>query len=158
MTRIRLICLGLGAVFGFMLAWGRISDPDVIRDMLLLNDAYLYLLMGASVVVGFTGVRLVKRFRDRALLADEPLVLRKERPERRHIIGSMMFGIGWGVANQCPGPLLAQVGQGVTWGLWTLLGVVTGVYVFLRRQERASEPAETASAAGPSAALASAPE
>jgi uncharacterized membrane protein YedE/YeeE len=157
MTRVRAICVVLGAVFGFMLAWGRISDPDVIRNMLLLKDGYLYLLMGASVVVGFAGVRLVMRRRARALLVDEPLVLRKERIERRHIVGSAMFGVGWGVANVCPGPLMAQLGQGITWGLWTLLGVITGVYVYMRRQERAVEP-ETSSATAPAPALASAPE
>jgi uncharacterized protein len=62
------------------------------------------------------------------------------RPERRHIVGSLVFGVGWGVSDACPGPIATQIGQGIGWGLWTLAGVVIGVYVFLRRSEE-TEPA-----------------
>ena len=45
-----------------------------------------------------------------------------ERPERRHIVGSLVFGVGWGVSDACPGPIATQIGQGIGWGLWTLAG------------------------------------
>jgi uncharacterized membrane protein YedE/YeeE len=60
---------------------------------------------------------------------------------RRHIVGSIMFGIGWGVADACPGPIATQLGQGIAWGLWTLAGVVIGVAVFLHRKQAETEPA-----------------
>jgi hypothetical protein len=56
------------------------------------------------------------------------------------------------VADACPGPIATQVGQGITWGLWTLAGVVIGVLIFLRRQQPDTEPA---SDSGPSRAAAS---
>ena len=31
--------------------------------------------------------------------------------ERRHVVGSVLFGLGWAVADACPGPVLAQLGQ-----------------------------------------------
>ena len=31
-----------GVVFGFMLAWARLTDPRVIRDMLLLKDPQVF--------------------------------------------------------------------------------------------------------------------
>ena len=52
-----------------------------------------------------------------------------------------MFGIGWGVADACPGPIATQVGQGVPWALFTLAGAATGIYVFLRRGRVETEPA-----------------
>ena len=49
----------------------------------------------------------------------------------------MLFGIGWALADACPGPIATQVGQGIAWSLFTLAGVVVGIWVFLRRQPSA---------------------
>jgi hypothetical protein len=36
-------------------------------------------------------------------------------------VGSVVFGVGWGVVDACPGPIANQLGQGAWWwGLWTL--------------------------------------
>jgi uncharacterized protein len=82
----------------------------------------------------------------------EPVRWETLRPERRHIVGSALFGAGWAISDACPGPIAAQVGQGFAWSLFTLAGVVIGVALYLRRQERA-EPA-----AVPAAGVAAAAE
>jgi uncharacterized protein len=68
-------------------------------------------------------------------------------PARRHIVGSILFGLGWGVADACPGPIPTQLGQGIAWGLWALAGVVIGVAVFLRRERPQTQPATDAAGA-----------
>ena len=45
----------------------------------------------------------------------------------------MLFGVGWAVADVCPGPIAAQLGQGVAWSLATTGGLVLGVWLFLQR-------------------------
>ena len=45
----------------------------------------------------------------------------------------MLFGTGWAVADVCPGPIAAQLGQGVPWALATTGGVVFGIWLYLRR-------------------------
>jgi hypothetical protein len=57
MTPMRLTAAGLGVAFGFALAWSGMTDPDLIRRMLLLEDAYFFLVMFSSMAVAFTGVR-----------------------------------------------------------------------------------------------------
>ena len=42
-----------GAIFGFAISWGQFTDPDRIRDMLLLDDPYIYLMMASAIAVGF---------------------------------------------------------------------------------------------------------
>jgi uncharacterized membrane protein YedE/YeeE len=133
--------LALGIVFGFMLSWSAMVDPDVIRGALLFEESYLFLFMGAAVATAAIGVRLVRRLRSRAVLVDEPIGWTNEAPGRRHIVGSLIFGVGWGVSGACPGPVAAQVGQGIGWGLLTLVGVVIGVRIFLAQGERETEPA-----------------
>jgi uncharacterized membrane protein YedE/YeeE len=55
------------------------------------------------------------------------------RPARRHVVGSVVFGTGWAIADACPGPIAAQVGQGFPWSVFTLVGVGLGVWLALRR-------------------------
>lgn len=148
MTRARfpVAAAGFGVVFGFALAWSRLSDPDVIRRALLLEDAYLYLLMATAVPVGFVGARLLRRARARAVLTGEPVNWTTSRPDRGHVTGSVVFGAGWALSASCPGPIAAQLGQGVFWSLFTMLGIVFGIRLYLRRQESLTRRRSRASA------------
>ena len=137
----RAAAAGFGVAFGFLLSWAQATDPDRIRAMLLLEDPYLYLMLGSAVVVASVGVRLLRRRRARALVTGEPLTWDTVRPARRHVVGSVVFGTGWAIADACPGPIAAQVGQGIGWGLATFAGVMIGVYLFVRREEPETEPA-----------------
>jgi hypothetical protein len=148
MTRVRVTAALLGAVFGFFLAWGRLSDPDVIRRMLLLQQAYLYLMLASAVAIGFVGVRVLRALRVRALVTGEPVGWSPARPERRHVGGAVLFGLGWGIANSCPGPIAAQLATGLWWSAFTVAGVFIGVKLYLVRQharlvvtERSAAPA-----------------
>ena len=126
----------LGAVFGFLISWGQFSDPDRIRDMLLLEDAYLYLMMASAIAVGYAGLRLLRRARARALVTGQEISYETGKPEARHYAGAATFGLGWAVACSCPAPIAAQLAQGVAWSLFTIAGIVLGVLLYLRRQER----------------------
>jgi uncharacterized membrane protein YedE/YeeE len=134
--RVRLAACLLGGAFGFLISWGQFSDPDRIRDMLLLRDPYLYLMMFSAIAVAGTGTWLLRRRRTRALLTGEPLSVERTRPERRHVVGAAIFGVGWAVADSCPAPIAAQLAQGVWWSLCTIAGIFIGVEVYLRRRER----------------------
>jgi uncharacterized membrane protein YedE/YeeE len=139
--RVRIAALGLGLVFGIVLCWSGMSSPDVIRGALLLQQSYLFLFFGSAVGTAALSLALVRRRERRALLVDAPVAWAREQPERRHISGSVLFGIGWGVSNGCPGPIATQVGMGIGWSLFLMTGVVAGVWLFLRRGERETEPA-----------------
>ncbi|HET9315054.1 MAG TPA: DUF6691 family protein [Vicinamibacteria bacterium] len=134
----RLASFGLGAVFGIAMSWGQFVDPDRIRDMLLLRDPYLYLMMVTAVAVGFLGIRVLRRLRVRALLTGESVAWAKQRPARRHVIGAAIFGVGWAIADTCPAPIAAQLAQGALWSLFTLAGVLVGILAYLRWQEERS--------------------
>jgi uncharacterized membrane protein YedE/YeeE len=120
-------------VFGLVLCWSGMASPEVIRETLLFQSSYLFLFMFSAIAVGAVGTRLVTRNAPR-----QPL---RERPQRRHIEGALIFGLGWGVSNACPGPVLTQVGQGIVWGAFTFVGVVTGVWLFHRRSRYANRAA-----------------
>jgi uncharacterized membrane protein YedE/YeeE len=139
--RVRIAALGIGLVFGITICWSGMSSPDVIRGALLFEHSYLFLFFASAVATAALGLALLRRRERRALLIDTPLVWTREVPARRHIVGALLFGIGWGVADACPAPIATQIGQGIGWAVFTLAGTLAGVYLFLHRSLPETEPA-----------------
>ena len=123
----------VGVVFGFTLSWSGMTDPDVLRDGLLFRDSYLFLFFISALLTAFVGLRVLKVLQARALLTGEPVSWTGVAPERRHVVGSLLFGAGWAIADACPGPIAAQLGQGIFWSVATAVGLTFGVWLFLRR-------------------------
>jgi uncharacterized membrane protein YedE/YeeE len=149
----------IGIVFGVVLSWSGMTSPEIIRDGLLFQDAYLFLFFGGAVTTAFAGLWLLKRRAPRALLTGERVQWETVRPERRHVVGSLLFGVGWGVSGACPGPIATQLGQGIAWGVPTTVGLVLGIVLFGRMQARSRTPAgreTTAASVIPSPAAADA--
>lgn len=136
--KLRLAALGLGTVTGFVFAWARMTDPNTFHRMLALDSPRMYLLMGAAVAVAFAGARLLRG--RRALLTGEPIGWSTTRPTRSHIVGSVLFGVGWGISEACPGPTATQLGAGRVLALAVAAGVLVGV----RLQPRLARAAEQA--------------
>jgi uncharacterized membrane protein YedE/YeeE len=129
----RLAAALVGVVFGITLCWTGMSSPVVLRDGLLFHKAYLFLFFGAAVITAFLGLRVLRAARARALLTGEPVSWEPVRPERRHVVGALLFGVGWAVADACPGPIATQLGQGVWWSLATIAGLTVGLRAATRR-------------------------
>ncbi len=124
---VRLVGLAFGVGFGFLMSWAGLSEPGVIRNMLLLREAHAFLIMGSGVAVAAVGLRVLRAFRLRAFVTGESISWTLERPEARHVIGSALFGVGWSLAGTCPGPVAAMVGQGRLSGLFVVGGLLAGV-------------------------------
>jgi uncharacterized membrane protein YedE/YeeE len=133
----RLAGFVVGLVFGVTLSWTGMSDPDVIRGALLFQESYLFLFFASAVLTATAGVWLLRRRRGRALLTGERIDWRSTPVQRRHVVGSVLFGTGWALADACPGPIAAQLGQGIAWSLCTIVGVIAGIWLFLRRSPSA---------------------
>lgn len=147
--------LGIGVVFGVVLAWSGMASPTVIRQALLFESSYLFLFFASAVLVAAAGLAVLRRLNVRAPLTGTPVRWTREPPARRHIVGSVLFGLGWGIADACPGPIATQVGQGIAWGLCTFAGVVIGVYWYLQRDQPETEPATDSPPLSPAVAAGS---
>ena len=141
-------CLAGGIGFGFVLGWARLTEPDTIHDMLALREPDVFLLMGSAIVTGAIGVRLLRRFRARTLVDHEPVSWKALPAQRDHVIGAALFGLGWSLANTCPGPTAAMIGRGQWAGLFTAFGLFSGVLLRDAVKARASRPAESVLPAG----------
>jgi len=93
--------------------------------MFTFHSAFVYLLMGSAVATAFVGARVLRG--RRALLTGARIDWQSAHPTRSHIVGSVIFGLGWGLTEACPGPAAAQLGGGRLFALAVAVGVLVGV-------------------------------
>jgi len=111
-----MLALVAGALFGFGLSLSGMVDPARVSGFLDLAsghwDPSLMFVLGGAVSVAVPGV-LLSRFIGRPVLAEDFSLPAKTRIDRPLILGSAIFGIGWGIAGFCPGPALSAFALGL---------------------------------------------
>jgi hypothetical protein len=120
-----------GLTFGFGLAWGGMSKPEIVLSFLQLKDYGLFILMGAATVTTFVAINIVPRFVKEPLLGGE-FKPRTRAFNRNTILGAIIFGLGWGLSGQCPGSALASLGIGNLPVLIGIAAMFVGAYAMGR--------------------------
>ena len=103
-----LIC---GLIFGWgLLISGMVQPAKVLAflDILGAWDPSLAVVMLAALVVAAPALRLAKRS-ERPILATQSFWPTKTGVDRQLVMGSLLFGIGWGLVGLCPGPALENL-------------------------------------------------
>ncbi|HLT13918.1 MAG TPA: YeeE/YedE family protein [Marinobacter sp.] len=130
-----------GLVFGLGLIVSGMANPEKVLgflDIAGLWDPSLAFVMGGAIIVGLVAFTVARK-RTLSFLGFNMKLPGNDRIEKRLVIGSMMFGIGWGIAGFCPGPGLVALGAGEIKGLVFVASMVTGMMLFeLIERKRAS--------------------
>jgi uncharacterized membrane protein YedE/YeeE len=138
---VRWSALGVGLIFGFLLTASGLGDYDTIHDGLLLENPYIFLMMGSAMAVAFAGLAVL-RWRGRTRFAGR-LSLPRQRIERRHVYGGAIFGLGFGVGATCPGMTVAMTATGGMYGLVVLVGLLVGLWLHGSVERRQHRPLST---------------
>lgn len=121
-----------GTVFGFGLILSGMSNPAKVLaflDLAGLWDPSLVLVMGGAIAVGSVAFAMAKQ-RTRSLLGLTMQLPNSRQIDRRLISGSILFGIGWGLAGICPGPALVLLGSGAMQGVIFVAAMIAGMGLF----------------------------
>jgi uncharacterized membrane protein YedE/YeeE len=100
-----------GLIFGWGLLISGMMQPAKVLAFLDIVGAWdpsLAVVMIAALVVSVPGFWLAKR-RERPVLAMQSVWPIKMGIDRSLVMGSALFGIGWGLVGLCPGPALANL-------------------------------------------------
>ena len=128
MSRI-LPALIAGALFGLGLAISGMTDPDKVLNFLDLAgrwDPSLALVMGGALAVSMPGYAWARRGARTLADAAASQPPSPSRIDARLLVGSTLFGIGWGIAGYCPGPALANLSHGTTEALVFVAALLAG--------------------------------
>jgi len=141
---IALASLLCGLVFGLGLIVSGMANPAKVLGFLDLAgqwDPSLAFVMGGAIGVGMVGFAVAGR-RAVSLLGAEMRLPSAREIDRRLVAGSVLFGIGWGIAGFCPGPGLVALGMGEVKALVFVAAMLAGMGVFewLERRRRMPAP------------------
>ncbi|MEB0136654.1 YeeE/YedE family protein [Actimicrobium sp. CCC2.4] len=133
-----LLALLAGLVFGLGLILSGMTDPAKVIGFLDITgnwDPSLGLVMGGAILVGLLTFRLTAS-RAKAYFGDALQIPTSRDIDRRLVLGSLTFGVGWGLAGYCPGPALASLAGGGQQALLFVAAMLAGMMLFTVLEKR----------------------
>ncbi len=122
----------VGLLFGLGLILSGMTDPGKVTgflDLFGLWDPSLALVMGGAIAVGFFAFTLAKK-RTINFLGGMLRLPTNAQIDKPLIIGSVLFGAGWGLAGFCPGPALVSMASGQPKALIFVVAMLIGMVGF----------------------------
>jgi len=119
-------------IFGFGLIISGMANPAKVLAFLDLTgnwDPSLVFVMAGAILVAFFAFLYAGR-RKTTLLGKEMKLPAFSKIDRRLVLGSILFGAGWGLAGFCPGPALVGLGMGAPKALLFVLAMLAGMVLF----------------------------
>lgn len=129
-----------GLVFGLGLIVSGMANPAKVLGFLDLAGAWdpsLAFVMAGAIGVGVVAFAFAKK-RAVSFLGETMKLPTAQDIDGRLVGGSLVFGVGWGIAGFCPGPALVAVGMREAKALVFVLAMLAGMalYEFLQRRGR----------------------
>ena len=133
-----LFALVAGVIFGVVLTISQMVNPSKVIAFLDLFgnwDPSLAFVMGGALIVTALGYRWVMK-RDKPVYADKFQIPSIQTLDARLVLGSTLFGTGWGLVGLCPGPAVAALTIGGFPVLVFLCAILVGagLYELLNRK------------------------
>lgn len=138
---LKIISFICGLLFGLGLLLSGMSNPAKVQSFLDLAGAWdpslAFVMLGA--IGSAYGLFLLAKNRQHALITCAVIRLPSQNKiEKRLIIGSLLFGLGWGLAGICPGPGIVALMTGQADIMIFVLAMLAGIalYEFIERNTK----------------------
>lgn len=119
-----------GLYFGVVLVKSEAASWYRIQEMFRFESLHMFGLIGSAVLTGMLTTALLRRSEVNSRDGQTITVTPKEKGWRRYVFGGLTFGVGWGLAGVCPGPVFVLLGAGV-WPILIVLGfALLGTYLY----------------------------
>lgn len=124
--------LVVGFLFAIGLGVSGMTQPEKVMGFLNLFgewDPSLIFVMGGAISVHALAYRLIKKRQSPLFSLKWHLPTKKELTPAL-ILGSILFGVGWGLAGYCPGPAITSLASFQTEPLIFVVSMLIGMQVF----------------------------
>ena len=127
-----LVYILLGTFLGILFVKSEVASWFRIQEMFHFRAIHMYGVIGSAIGVGAVSVALMKRYGVRTVRGEEIHYPSKEemKPAKRHILGGICFGLGWGLVGAGPGPMFALMGTGLSVMFVALAGALVGAWTY----------------------------
>lgn len=135
------VALLSGSLFGYGLSLSGMVDPARVLGFLDIAsgrwDPSLMFVLSGAVCIAFIAVTIQRRLQ-RPVFDTQFQIPERTDIDARLIGGSVLFGIGWGLAGFCPGPALSALTTGLTPVLLFIVAMIAGMLLHDRVLARAA--------------------
>jgi hypothetical protein len=121
-----------GLLFGLGLIVSGMTDPSKIIGFLDVAGAWdpsLALVVGGAIPVGWVAFRIARR-RTASFLGGVMHLPTPRQIDWPLILGSLAFGVGWGLAGYCPGPAVVAFGAGHDRAVVFVAAMIAGMALY----------------------------
>lgn len=128
----KLMSLISGLLFGIGLVVSGMVNPNKVLGFLDITrnwDAALIFVMGGAVVFNLFSFKFIKG-KSKPIITGEFHWPTKKDIDTRLIMGSVIFGMGWGIAGICPGPAIVNLATFEMKALLFTAAMLAGMYLF----------------------------
>ena len=122
--------LVIGVLFGIIMFKSEAASWFRIYEMFQFQSFHMYGIMGSALALGVLGTFLIKKYRLRDLKGKQIYIAPKDKGFSRYMYGGILFGLGWGLAGSCPGPIYTLIGAGYLSLIVVLLGALLGTFLY----------------------------
>lgn len=119
-----------GLYFGVVLVKSEAASWYRIQEMFRFESFHMFGLIGSAVLTGMVTTALLRRSGARSRDGQTITVTPKDKGWRRYVLGGLTFGLGWGLAGVCPGPIFTLLGAGIYPMLIVLAFALLGTYLY----------------------------
>ncbi|MEO1484256.1 MAG: DUF6691 family protein [Bacteroidota bacterium] len=122
--------LFIGILFGITMFKSEAASWFRIYEMFQFKAFHMYGIIGSALVLGVIMVQVIKRLKLKSFHGDHIIFNPKEKSVARYLIGGIIFGLGWGLAGACPGPMFTLIGAGFPSILVVIIGALLGTFCY----------------------------
>ena len=126
-----------GVIFGIGLTLSSMTNPDKVigfLDIFYSWDPSLGFVMAGAIIITSPILYLLTK-NNSIILAEKINLPSKKNIDKSLVIGSLLFGTGWGMAGLCPGPAISSLAflnfSSVTFVIAMFLGLFIGKFIKL---------------------------
>ena len=127
----KVISLLCGIIFGIGLVISGMTNPEKVIGFLSIThnwDASLIFVMGGAIITAGPFFYFFKN-KEFSALGDKINLPTKQNIDKKLIIGSSLFGVGWGLVGLCPGQAISALATFDPVTVVFLLSMAAGVLV-----------------------------
>ena len=126
------VYLAIGMYFGIVATKAEVVSWFRIQEMFRFQAFHMYGVMATALAVAMVAVALIKSLQVRTVRGDVIVISPKDLGRRgyRYWIGGTLFGLGWGLAGACPGPIFALIGNGISVYGVVLVSALVGTWFY----------------------------